>query len=66
MKTIIRILTASFAASLLLAGCQSKMEEAPLTRANFVLAPEVYGAFATPETRAHNLGDNYNEFSYVP
>ena len=26
----------------------------------------MYGAFATPETRAHNLGDNYNEFSYVP
>ena len=67
MKTIIRILTASFAASLLLAGCQSKINvEEPLTQANFILAPEVYGAFATPETRAHNLGDNYNEFSYVP
>ena len=67
MKTIIRILTASFAASLLLAGCQSKINvEEPLTQANFILAPEVYGAFATPETRVHNLGDNYNEFTYVP
>lgn len=66
MKTIIRILTASFAASLLLAGCQSKMEEVPTTRTNIVMAPAVYGAFAAPETRAHNLGDNYNEFNKVP
>ena len=67
MKNIVKILAAAFAMTCVFAACDNRLEDPqPLTQANFVLAPGLYGAFTAPETRAHNLGDNYNDFTYVP
>ena len=62
MKNTVKILAAAFAMTCVFAACDSRLEQ-PLTQANIVLAPEVYGTFDAPETRAHDLGDRYNDFN---
>ena len=68
MKNTVKILAAAFAMTCVFAACDNRLEEQPLTRANFVLAPEVYGAFSQPETRAVDLENPnyYNGFTREP